>query len=269
MSERLLPLLLLAMSLSGCGHCMGAGKTCQAVDGGRYLAEVPPDWDGAAPLEVVVFFHGYSGTASSVRDRLWKDEGAGATGRLFVFPDGLDRTWSHVGSPSSARDELAFFDAVMADVRERWPVGRVHASGFSQGGSMAWDIACYRGEQLDTAFPASGAFWEPLPERCDTPVALRHTHGLSDSTVPMEGRPIGSAMQGDVREGLAIWQEANGCAAEPDEIIVEGPVSCEVWSSCSSGRPLWLCLHDGGHRAPSGWLERNLSWAEGSEGANR
>lgn len=248
--------------LAGCGSgCRGVDGECYAVEDGRYIAEVPAGWDGSTPLDVVVFFHGYSSSAATIRDRLWSD-GAAETGLLYIFPDGVDKTWAHVGSPSSARDELAFYDQVMADVAARWPLGRRYVSGFSQGGSMAWDIACYRGETLDAAFPASGAFWEPLPASCAEPVPLRHTHGLADETVPMDGRPIGSSsMQGDVYEGIAIWRAANGCAEEPDEEVVDGPSTCAVWSSCSSGAPVWLCLHDGGHRTQAGWLLRNTGWA--------
>ena len=81
-------------------------------------------------------------------------------------------------------------DAVRADMLQRWPVDtkRLLVSGFSIGGTMAWDLACYRGGDYTAFAPVSGAFWDPLPERCTTPVNLLHTHGTADDVVPMGGQ---------------------------------------------------------------------------------
>ena len=189
-----------------------------------------------------------------------------ARGVLGVFPDGVDGSWGHVGSPSQDRDELAFLDEVMADLEARFDLDptRRWVSGHSQGGSMAWDAACYRGDHFTGLMPNAGAFWEPLPETCPAgPMTLRHTHGTNDRTVPLEGRAIGRWQQGDVFEGLAIWRAVNGCAEAPDRTVEEGPSTCQVWdASCASGEEIWLCLHDGEHAAPAGWAGRVLDWAE-------
>ncbi|MEL6344221.1 MAG: hypothetical protein AAFV53_13965 [Myxococcota bacterium] len=233
-------------------------QSSTSVDGGRYLSFAPKD----AGEQVLIYFHPYNSTPEAARERSWMQEGLREYGVVGVFPEGVNRTWAHTGSPSDARDELAFFDAVVSDVRERWSPETVFVSGFSQGGSMAWDVACYRGDEIDAVFPVSGAFWEPLPETCPTAVRLRHTHGTSDQTVPMSGRPIGSSRQGDVVAGMAVWQRTNGCAQDAVEEVIEGPSTCQVWS-CASGREVQLCLHNGGHRPPEGWLDRNLGWAIG------
>ena len=240
------------------------------VDAGAYLASPPPSWDGVRPLPVLLFFHGYGGSArqvlrnstllSTVHEAM---EGAGA---LLVAPDGLENTWAHVGSPSSARDEIAFVDAVMADVRARWPVDerRLLVSGFSQGGSMVWDVACYRGEAFSAFLPIAGGFWRPHPERCDAPVNLRHIHGLGDTVVPMAGRPIAQDwLQGDVLEGMTLWRETNDCPTAPDHTRQNGRLTCETWSRCETGRTLEVCLHDGGHDFTAAWIAEGLDWAEG------
>ena len=126
---------------------------------------------------------------------------------MLILPDGIDKTWAHQGSPSQARDEIAFMDAVRADMLARWPIepNEILVTGFSQGGSMVWDLACQRGSDYGAFVAVSGAFWEPLPERCvGGPVDLLHIHGTTDRTVPMAGRPIGDRWrQGDVMQGLA------------------------------------------------------------------
>ena len=99
----------------------------------------------------------------------------------------------------------------------RWPIDpdRILVTGFSQGGSMAWDLACRRGRDYRAFVAVSGAFWEPLPtalrRRAGRPAAhARH----SRRTVPMAGRPIGDRWrQGDVLQGLRCC--ARSMAARP------------------------------------------------------
>jgi len=261
------PSLALLLTLSACREDFTACESdmvgCHEVDGGRYLSVAPEDADG--PMPALVYFHGYSSSASAQVRKSWVEDDLQARGWLSVFPDGMDNTWSHDGSPSDERDEIAFLDAVMADVAERWEVSAFHGSGFSQGASMAWYAACYRGDAFTAFFPASGSFWEPLPESCaGGPVHLRHTHGTSDGTFPLEGRGIGlSYRQGDTYDGMAFWREQNGCGETPDREEVEGEVTCGIWDTCEAGRELRFCLHDGGHSSADDWMTQNLDWVEG------
>ena len=240
-------------------------KPCE-VTGGAYYALPPAGWDGQSALPITVFFHGYGATAKAMTEYRDLTQAFSDAGVLLILPDGVGKTWAHVGSPSQRRDELTFMDAVLADTRRRWPVDekRVWASGFSQGGSMAWDIACYRGDEYTAFFPVAGAFWRPLPQRCPGgPVNLRHIHGLSDTVVPIRGRPIaGRFHQGDVNQAMTLLREGDGCPAEPPRIEQQNGLSCEVWDQCASGKELQLCLHDGGHMMPSGWVSDAVRWAE-------
>ena len=142
----------------------GQKKPCEVADG-AYYALPPAGWDGKSALLMTVFFHGYGATAKAMTEYRDLTRVFSEAGVLSILPDGLGKTWAHVGSPSQRRDELKFMDEVLADVKKRWPIDakRIWASGFSQGGSMAWDIACYRGNEYTAFFPVAGAFWQPLP----------------------------------------------------------------------------------------------------------
>ena len=255
------------LSLAACQEdftgCDSELTGCHEVDGGRYLSVEPEHTDG--PLKVLIYFHGYSSSAKSQVRKSWVEDDLQPRGWLSIFPDGMDNTWSHDGSPSDDRDEIRFLDAVMADVSERWEVEAYYSSGFSQGASMSWYAACYRGDQFAAFFPASGSFWEPLPESCEGgPVNLRHTHGTADGTFPLEGRGIGlSYSQGDTNVGIDLWRDWNGCAEAPDREEVQGEVTCSIWDTCEAGRELRFCLHDGGHSSAEDWMSQNLDWAEG------
>lgn len=260
-----------ALPVHADGDC-GWPSPCE-VEGGQYLAQTPSDWDGEASLPVVVFFHGWSSSAEAMMKSQRLVDAILGGGALFVAPDGVRggsgrKSWSHVGSPARNRDELPFIDAVIADVTKRWPTSanRMLIAGFSQGGSMVWDVACYRGARYGRYLSFSGGFWDPLPEDCPAgPVDLLHFHGTADTVVPMEGRPIGGRWhQGDILEGMKRWHAANSCPATPQDQQNLGVLACDVWDDCEAGR-LKLCIHDGGHEFQARWLRREVeALAEGT-----
>jgi len=255
------PSAISAASISPCGEVV----RCM-VDNGYYLVKAPKDWDGHTPLAAMVFFHGYRESAEYVMaDQSFKDF-ADAHQILLVVPHGLGETWSFPGSPRQNRDEFAFVDSVLKDVKGRFPIDsrRLWAAGFSQGGSMVWNLACYRGSSFAAFAPISGAFWMPMPLNCPGgPVNLRHIHGMDDPTVPMKGRAIGTSFaQGDVRQSFAPLIANDRCKAEPDRIEMKDGQRCEEWTHCGTGKNLNLCLHDGGHFVDRNHLEASWRWVE-------
>ncbi len=231
---------------------------------GEYRAAPPPGWSGEGMLAAAIYFHGWQDSAAGVMGNSPLRAAFADAGVLLIAPDGLEGSWAHQGSPSDARDEILFLDQVREDVLRRWPVdeGRLWLSGFSQGGSMAWDLACRRGADYAAVAPVAGAFWEPLPEECPGgPVPMRHVHGFTDRTVPLEGRPIRQVFhQGDVFAGLDLWRGLNGCDDRPDAFVTEGNLHCRIWSACGSGHEVRFCLHPGGHVLPDGFVAGAWGW---------
>jgi len=234
-----------------------------SVASGSYRIVLPPQAAAGRPVGAILYFHGYQGSAAEVI----ADPGLLAVARrlgvALIAPDGAGRTWSYPGSPARNRDEFAFVGQVLDDVVARFPVdpGRILASGFSQGGSMVWYLACRMPTRFAAFAPIAGAFWEPLPQRCEGPrPPLVHVHGTSDKTVPLAGRPLRSgARQGDVFKSFAIL-EPGGCTAgwtgAVRTDIAAGELSCRVAVGCDGPARLELCLHAGGHEADPAWVER-------------
>jgi polyhydroxybutyrate depolymerase len=236
-----------------------------ALPDGTYRAVAPAPSGQGKPLPLVLYLHGHGESSADVLANAPLVEAVTGLGALMVVPDGIEGSWSHRGSPEQARDDLAFLRAVLADAARRWPTDphRIVATGFSQGASMVWDLACHAADAFSAFVPVSGAFWLPYPESCETgPVNLRHIHGLSDTTVPMLGRTIRSKFrQGEVLVGFDILRRTDACPVEPDRNETTGPLECRFWSGCGSGRSLALCLHPGGHDIDPGQLRDGLAWA--------
>lgn len=253
-------LLALASAAGAAPLCDGDGGRC-TLETGFYYAETPPRWNGRDPLPVLVHFHGFRELAADVIAREDLRDIAGRLGFVLVVPQGEGQTWSHPGSPSQLRDDIAFAESLLADLRQRLPVdeNRVWSSGFSQGASMVWALSCARPGLFRLSMPISGAFWRPEPETCPPGVrAIRHIHGSNDVTFPMEGRPIRGGLfhQGRILHALTLARRLNACRPPEDDISsTNGALTCRRATGCDRGGYLEFCMHAGGHDFDPSWLE--------------
>ena len=271
----ILPFLLGLLTFAEPSHaqtqtCGGAEIPCE-VEAGTYHMALPE----GPPKGIVMHLHGAGATGRQMLNS-GLGRAAVARGYVFVAPDGyhpgtrFERNWSVRATNSSfEKDDAVLLRAVLADVKGRHALTGlpVLLAGFSRGGSMAWDMACYDPSFADAYAPVAGAFWDALPTRCGAPVALFHTHGWTDRTVPLEGRSFGggTVVQGDVWASLKILRETNGCdARQPERNSFEGELWFRHWTDCTAGE-LQLMLHKGGHGAPQGWAAHMLDWFEGLE----
>jgi polyhydroxybutyrate depolymerase len=229
------------------------------VEGGHYRLILPDSTSPQASIAALMFFHGWQGSAEEIAADPSLRALATRLGIALIAPDGTGRTWSYPGSPGRHRDEFAFVGRVLDDVAARFAVDprRIMASGFSQGGSMVWYLACRMPERFRAFAPVAGAFWEPLPTSCAGPrPALVHTHGTSDGTVPLAGRTLrGGYRQGDVFRSLAILDPQARAVALADFATSPDALACLPLSAAGT-TPLELCLHPGGHVVDPAWIER-------------
>lgn len=248
--------------------CGSADVPCYVADGTYHMTS--PDTD--TPNGIVVHLHGGGGTGKGLLNS-GLAKAADERGYVFVAPNGehpdsrFTRNWSvRADTMTFARDDIEFLTDVLADVRDRanLPDAPVLLAGFSRGGSMAWDVACFAPDFATAYAPMAGAFWDTLPTECEAPVQLFHTHGWNDRTVPLEGRSLreGTVIQGDVWASLKILRETNGCVnRQPETNSFSGDYWLRHWTDCEEGR-IDLLLHQGGHGAPSGWSGMMLDWFE-------
>lgn len=254
-------MLILAALLACHRWPCGEDRPC-TLPNGTYYAELPASWNEEDALPVVVFAHGYHQSAETYfgdPDVLSAFSDAGV---LLLLPEGIDESWS-VGPDGLARDDIAFFDDVLADAAQIWPVDptRVYASGFSLGGSMAYYLGCERAETYAGLYSISGSFWQPVPTDCaGPPLAVGHEHGYNDETWPLYGRQFSEDQgQCSVEEAVALLRAHNGCAEEVQMISLDA-LGCAVWTDCADGSEVRLCMHDGGHSRRSGWVGRLVSF---------
>ena len=263
-------LLLLPPAPSRAESCGAPAEPACEVPQGAYRIALPA---GVEQPPAMVFLHGWGGSADGIMANAAMIDALVRRGYALIAPDGIvppgmagRRTWDVLRRPAHPRDDVAFLRDVIEHAADRHGVDsdRILLAGFSNGGTMVWNVACLAPGLARAYAPVGGALWEPMPGRCAGPVDLVHVHGWIDRVVPLEGRPLGGAVvQGDVWKSLALLREAGGCGnLQPDEAAAEGDVWQRRWTDCAGGSIL-LSLHPGGHMIPSGWLGRALDWFEG------
>jgi polyhydroxybutyrate depolymerase len=269
--NRLVLALAAALATAGAAGagCGPVAEPC-AVAGGTYHVELPAGTAG--PLPALLFLHGWGGTGEGTLSNRGMVQAFLARGYAVIAPDGQmrangqGRTWDFLPEREVRRDETAFLRAVADDAARRFGLdrGRMLLAGFSIGGSMTSYLACADPAAFAAYAPVAGSFWRPHPVACAGPVRLLHLHGWTDVTVPLEGRDVGGATQGDVFAAMEIWRATNGCTAlRPDAFGAEGDILRRRWTDCTPGSALEFALHPGAHGIPPGWAALAMDWFEG------
>lgn len=239
------------------GGAMACGPDSDCMIGERSYRITLPEGEG--PFGAIVFMHGYKGTAAGTMANASLRALASELGVALIAAHGEDGDWqiAHYPGADFADDsrELAYFDALLADVTTRFPVDpdRILASGFSSGGMITWTLACRRGDRFAAFLAVAGTFWAPIPDSCpNPPIDLIHINGTTDTVVPIEGRPIAGSRQGDARKALAMFIEDGGYSLKAPPLDAPEGLACEG-SATPGGKRIYLCLHGGGHEFRSEW----------------
>ena len=242
--------LLLAMLASPALAC-GPDTDCE-IENGLYRVHLPPE----APQGAILFAHGYRGTAAGTIRNGALTRLADDLGVALVALKSFDEDWTIPNAPSAGqrpeRDEVAYVRRVKDDVAERFGIDpeRMLMAGFSAGGMLTWNVACEAGDGFAAFVPMSGTFWKGPPDHCPTDARIYHFHGTADTVVPIEGRPIGPTVQGDMNAVLAMYRADKGLETRSapafqglDCIRREGAAAM-----------LQYCLHPGGHQFRADWI---------------
>jgi polyhydroxybutyrate depolymerase len=269
--RRLLPLLVIAVVLAGCGaRCASAAPNDPSASfefGGlsrTYLIHVPPGHAGGLVLNL----HG-GGSNGSQQERLTNFDAIGdANGFVVVYPDGIDNNWADGRGASEPDrrgvDDVGFLAALAGKLANEHGIepGHVFATGMSNGGFMANRLGCDRADVIAAVAPVSGTLGAGVACNPSRPVAVLEVHGTADPLVPFDGGTMrGRGGTSDIVAAPAMverWRSADGCqgvpAADTLPSTEDGTVVHRFASnSCAAGSAVVFYQVDhGGHTWPGG-----------------
>lgn len=160
-----------------------------------YYLNVPPDLPPGSPL--IVALHGMGGQAHKMRYGLGLHDLAFEKGFAALFPQGGmygdNTTYWNAGEGPGNHDDVGFLNALIAEVVAVHDLdpNRVYVMGISNGGQMAYHLACHTPDQISAIAaiigPMTGSDWMDCPMH--RPVSLLHVHGVLDPIFDIEGGP--------------------------------------------------------------------------------
>lgn len=263
MVRRVVVMLGIALMLAGCAAVGGAqpsqdGSGAHTITVGgterTYRVHQPAGLPAAAPL--VVMLHGGFGSGGHAERAYGWDRLADTAKFAVAYPDGLGRTWNTNGGccGRSARegiDDVAFITAMVDEISRDVGVdpARVYVAGMSNGGIMAYTLACNTG-----LFAAIGPVAATQLDPCSAPhpTSVLHIHGTADPNVRYDGAPGAGVARIDgpsVPEVDTFWRTADDCAQPMT--TTDGAVTTAI-AGCPDGRSVGLIsVGDVGHEWPA------------------
>lgn len=266
---------LVAALVVSAASSAGVRAAWTSVDAGRGAVWVryPAGQSPAQPAPLVVLLHGYG--ASGIGEELYLQLGSWmeAAGFIYTLPDGTanllgERFWNATDAccdfAGSGVDDSAYLMDLVDAVDSALGVDRhrLFFVGHSNGGFMAYRMACDHADRIAAAVSLAGAtFEDPLDCAPARPVRVLQIHGTADEATLYDGGTYapGFPSYPGALATAATWAAYDGClnvAATAAPFDADGSVAGNETTplrydlAChGGGAELWTI--DGGDHLPA------------------
>lgn len=165
----------------------------------HYNLHVPPDYDPAHPMPLVLVLHGHGDDAAGIARISGMDAEADKKGFIVAYPEAVHwlgekslaawNTGNGLVPPGMETDDSGFLRTVIDNCQSQFSIdkNRTFLVGFSNGGMEAYKAATELSDKLAAVVAVSGAMGgsEGKPE---LPVSMLSIVGTADDGVPLSGR---------------------------------------------------------------------------------
>jgi polyhydroxybutyrate depolymerase len=271
--------LLLSIYTQSDHAAIPAGHEARTITEGSlertYLLHVPPQYDRANPVPLVLMLHGFGGTAANaIRETGWSAK-ADRESFIVVYPQATRpdekappnlRTNGTAWNDGSGRfhsserniDDVAFIRAVIERTQKEFSIDakRVFVTGFSNGGSMTFRIGNKLADIVTAIAPVASASWADAlaPSR---KISMLYITGTKDPLNPLEGGVPRLAFKKQSDDGKAKrsvdaqikqWVAALGLPASPSADETVNGVRRQIFGAANSAPRVEYITVDGlGH----------------------
>lgn len=231
---------------------------------------IPSSYNPSTPTPLVIGYHGGFGEGENQENLTHMATTAEREGFIVAYPDGINRHWndgrSKASSWSTTADDVQFTKDLIASISARLNIDkkRIYATGISNGGMMAYRVACEMTQTFAAIAPVSSAM--PIEQKTlchptgSIPVLM--IQGTGDPLIPFSGGQmafkVGEAIP--ARETITYWINNNRTSTTP--VVTALPntdpndgttATKEVYGNGKDGSEVvFIQVNGGGHTWPGG-----------------
>lgn len=198
---------------------------------------LPSGFKPAKKYPVLIHLHGASIDSNFIREVLGLDKLGLKNEVIVVVPNGSvhpviefdfsGQFWNATAACCGFEyafgpqvDDVDFLTRLLDEVQTRYPIDddRVYFTGESNGGSMAYRMACDLADRIAGIWVIAGVtHLEQTDCNPSRPVNVLHTHNVGDSVVRFDGGKFATnalSTYPGVLTTLSYWADYNGCTGE-------------------------------------------------------
>jgi polyhydroxybutyrate depolymerase len=241
-----------------------------------YVLNLPPNYYNSSPSDfpLVIGLHGGGGSTSQFESDYRFTAFANESKFIVVYPEGIRsngilglRTWNAGTCCDYASnhqiDDVKFIRELIDELVSHYNVNpkRVYATGMSNGGMMAYRLACEIPEKIAAIVAVSCSMVVTQPCHPERPVPILHLHSAQDTKIPYQG---GIGIRGyyfpPIDSVLQAWSSENSCSAAAPVITHQDGYDFSKWSPCEKNTTIeYYLTQDGGHAWPGGIKSRSAA----------
>ena len=247
-----------------------------AYGGARSAVLVLPDPLPEGEIPLIVSLHGFGGDSFFQGHYVPFHKRVNRDAFALLLPDGAEnsegkRFWNPSDGFGKARqDDMGALTALVQEAGGEFDIGTVYLFGYSNGGFMAYHMACRGLPDLRAVVSLAGTSYVE-DSSCDgaPPVSVLHIHGTADGVILFGGDAIEPDVKSDAepafyagaQEMFTRWGQRAGCdllehpqpyaALDLDE-NVPGPETqaYRLESGCAEGISIELWMGEGSGHSP-------------------
>jgi polyhydroxybutyrate depolymerase len=238
----------------------------------EYYINVPNTVEEDAVLVFVL--HGYSSSATNIKDYSGFDQLSDANGFVVCYPQGTfdnsnNRFWN-VGyefHQNETVDDAGFLCSLAQYLQDEYNLNEANTfcTGMSNGGDMSYFLACEAPDVFRAVAPVAGCMMEWFYNSCSpaNPIPVFEIHGTNDEVTYWEGDIYNYGGWGaylSIPNTFDFWVQKNDCVqftveSLPDNAPFDGStIESTKYSNGINHNEVWLYkVEGGGHDWPGSW----------------
>jgi polyhydroxybutyrate depolymerase len=223
-----------------------------------------PSKPSAAPMPLVLVFHGGGGNAEAMSKKTDFNQYAERDGVFVAYLQGDKKHWNDGRELSDSRaDDIGFVKALIAKLEKEKHIDsqRIFAVGHSNGAIFTQSLALAIASQLHAIAAVSGpvSASEVISFKPAKPLSVMLIHGTQDPVVPYEGGPVAKTRGevASVKATVSLWRKADNMSVIAKKLPYNDPdkndactVMHEQWQS-EHHRVELVTLYGAGHDWPA------------------